>query len=251
MVDAVEDWASANNANGTPTTQYAINLSNGTMQTSTPSGLDDTYMGYKPFVTGDQQTVVWDLSANTQNTYTPALTAGNGWQGSQVTAHMGILNGYWIGHNTEGSDTQPMPVCTVAQADSAAVVIGSQSVLPYNPKYWGQFHTSGNWWLQGSGTNQYFVQSNFETAAAAPGPASELYAISFINVWAGTSYRLGHSYSVYQAVGSISEYYTQPHGHISHDGKLVMFGSDMLGNSRVVVFVMEVPLIAGTPPSFP
>jgi hypothetical protein len=52
-------------------------------------------------------------------------------------------------------------------------------------------------------------------------------------------------------MGSISSYWAQPHATISHDGKLVIFGSNMLGTSRIDLFGMEVPTTTGTPPAFP
>lgn len=258
MVNAAETWAHARLSSNT---FVAINLVTGATQSwAAPFLVDDAYIGYGDFATGDGQNVaVWDLDANTQIAQNPPLTGANGWQGGEATSHVAIMRGYWIAQNTEGSGSLPFPAAIISQSNPTTTVIGSTSAVPYCPKAVPQYHTSGNWWLQTPGSGQYFLQSTVGTLQISPNyPASEGHALSFVNVWAGTMYRLGHSYSVNPAT---NYYYEQPHAHISHDGKLVMFGSNMLqtptaiapnaGSKQVDLFVMEVPLQAGTPPSFP
>lgn len=245
-VNGTESWAFGN----TPSAMYALNLKNGTQLTWTPSRVDDTYGGFADSVTGDQQSQVWLPDTNSQVAITPSLTAAGGWLDGQTTSHGASLRGYFVYFNTDGRSVAPMPAAVIDQTTGNAV-FGTQSSPPYAAKYWGEFHLSGHWWLQSAGTDQYLLQSNFGAPGSVPGSATEQYALSFVNVGAGTEYRLGFSYSDYNSIGSISNYYTQPHATISHDGKLVIFGSDMMGTSRIDVFAMEVPLTTGTPPSYP
>jgi Chitobiase/beta-hexosaminidase C-terminal domain len=254
MINATETWAHAR----TGTQFVALNLTTGATQSWTPAGIDDAYVGYGDFATGDGQEQTWNLDANTQISYVPTLTSGNGWPGGQATSHVAVMRGFWIAFNTQGTGSLPMPAATIAQGSPSSTVIGSTSVLPFSPKCFPQWHTSGNYWLQPSGTGQYFLMSNIGTASASY-PATEWYANSFINVWAGTLFRLGHNYSTVPNPGTY--YYEQPHAHVSHDGKLVMFGSNMLqtptspapaaGSKHIDLFIQETPLIAGSPPSFP
>jgi hypothetical protein len=248
--NAAETWCIANNAGGdNGTAMYALNLTNGKAITWNVSA-DDSYVAYGDFVSGDQQSKIWSLDTNTQFNINPELTAANGWLDSEPTSHGGSLRGYYIYFNTDGNSTAPMQAAVIDQSTGAAT-IGSETALPHNPKYWGEYHVSGEWWLQSPGADQYILQSNWDTPSGAPGPASEQYAMTLINVWAGTGYRLGFSYSNYINIGSMSDYWTQPHASISHDGKLVIFGSDMLGTSRIDLFAIEVPVTPGVPPSFP
>lgn len=252
-VDANEDWVSMNDAATSGTTEYALNLVTGATQTLVVGGsLDDTYMGYGPFVTGDQQGAVWDLVNNTTINYSPALTSGNGWQLSQATAHGGTLRLGWTFFNSEGSFSTPYPVAIISSTAPATLpntAIGTTTVTPFQVKAWGSQHQSGHWWLQ-SGSNQYSLNSSFGSGVGA---TSELYGITFFNFNAGAGFRLGHSYSVLGAISGCASpcYYTQPHATIAHDGKIVGFETDMLGSTRVDYMLMEVPVTTGTPPSFP
>jgi hypothetical protein len=252
---ADEVWIIGNNANSSANEAFALNLQTGVTQTWS-TAQDDMDVGYGHYVTGDGQSQVWNLDTNTQVSYSKQLTAANGWAGSEATFHGSSLRGYWVFYNTNYGDGV-IPVATIGNTSSnaARVTIGAANTAPYMSEYWGQFHGSGEWWLQTPGPDQYFLQSNWSTPSSGWSANAE-YAITFWNVGAGQGYRLGHSYSDYVTIGSTSNYWTQPHAHVSHDGKLVIFGSDMRGHGgtnydRVDLFLMEVPLQSGTPPSFP
>ena len=252
---ADEVWIIGNNANSGGSEAFALNLQTGATETWSKSQ-DDIYVGYGHYVTGDGQTQVWDLDTNTQMSYSEQLTSGNGWAGSEPTYHGSSMRGYWAFYNTDlGNGVIPVATIGNTSSNAAQVSIGSGSTPPYMTEYWGQFHGSGEWWLQTPGADQYFVQSNWSTPSSGWAANAE-YAITFWNVGTGQGYRLGHSYTDYVTIGSTSNYWTQPHAHVSHDGKLVIFGSDMRGHGqtnydRVDLFLMEVPLQPGTPPAFP
>jgi hypothetical protein len=252
---ADEAWIIGNNANSSANEAYALNLQSGTTRTWSVAQ-DDMDVGYGHYVTGNGQSEAWDLDSNTQVSYSKRLTAANGWAGSEPTFHGSSMRGYWVFYNTNYGDGV-IPVATIGNtlSNAAQVTIGSASTAPHMSEYWGQFHGSGGWWLQTPGPDQYFVQSNWSTPSPGWSAAAE-YAITFWNVGTGQGYRLGHAYSDYVMIGKTSNYWTQPHAHVSHDGKLVIFGSDMRGHGqtnydRVDLFLMEVPLQSGTPPPFP
>ncbi len=252
---ADEVWIIGNNANSSANEAFALNLQTGVTQTWS-IGQDDMYVGYGHYVTGDGQTQVWDLDTNTQVSFSEELTAANGWSGGEATFHGSSTRGSWIFYNTNyGKGVLPVATIGDTSSNAAQVTIGSGATAPYMSEYWGQFHGSGEWWLQTPGANQYFLQSNWSTPSSGWSANAE-YAMTFWNVGTGQGYRLGHAYSDYETIGSTSNYWTQPHAHVSHDGKLVIFGSDMRGHGqtnydRIDLFLMEVPLQSGTPPSFP
>ncbi len=252
---ADEVWIIGNNGNSSKNEAFALNLQTGVTQTWSV-GQDDIYVGYGHYVTGDGQSQVWDLDTNTQMSYAEQLTSGNGWASSEPTFHGSSMRGYWAFYNTSyGKGVIPVATIGNTSSNAALVTIGSGGTAPYMSEYWGQFHGSGEWWLQTPGADQYFLQSNWSTPSSGWSANAE-YAITFWDVGTGQGYRLGHSYSDYVTIGSTSNYWTQPHAYVSHDGKLVIFGSDMRGHGqtnydRVDLFLMEVPLQSGTPPSFP
>lgn len=286
MVNAAETWISGNNAASSASAMFALNIGAtgaasavGTALTWT-TGVDDTYVGYGDFVYTDQNEAnIWDLDNSTTGTnafiaVSPTF-GGNANFSGDATSHMAVMRGWWVATSTINSAASPMPAGTLQPITGTNNAIGTTTTLPRNPKYLGSYHTSGNWWLQPNGTGQYYLQSNFhQTSDPGSQPASEAYAASFVNVWNDTLFRLGFLYSddenaflsgspLATKVGgtgscpsNIACYWSQPHMHISHDGKVAIFGSNMRGAAqtsftRIDLFLMEVPLTTGTPPSFP
>lgn len=251
-VNDTETWATANAGNNTAF--LAINLTTGAQISQANGNLggntDDTYTaasaGAGNFSTGDQQSKLWNLDTNTLIPYSQAL--------GFTSSHMAAMRGFYACFNSSGSGSLPFPAAVIAQNTSATVTLGTQSTPPFFPKGSNTpFHTCGYWWLQPPTTGQYFLQS-IAGVQGSQYPASESYALTFLNVWAGTGNRLGFTYG--RNLGTLSgnsdaSYYTQSWGHLSHDGKLVVFGSEMQTGTRLEFFVMEVPVISGTPPSFP
>ena len=187
---ADEVWIIGNNANSSANEAFALNLQTGVTQTWS-IGQDDMYVGYGHYVTGDGQTQVWDLDTNTQVSFSEELTAANGWSGGEATFHGSSTRGSWIFYNTNYGDGV-IPVATIGDTSSnaAQVTIGSGATAPYMSEYWGQFHGSGEWWLQTPGANQYFLQSNWSTPSSGWSANAE-YAMTFWNVGTGQGYRLG------------------------------------------------------------
>jgi hypothetical protein len=274
MINAQETWATANNSNGAKTTIYTLNLTNGTAATissSTVGSLDDTYVGYGQPTTnncfsGDVppgQAYSYNLDTSAVLPANPALTTSN-WVGYNGFSHQASLNGYWTAlESNKGGGTMQILKLRGDGTDNA-----NSNILW--PKYWGQYHMCGHWWTQGSGTNQFMLISmDWVSGSSLPSgwSSTENYALSFVNPDTGNTYRLGFHYSVSgQSGGNVaagtgvgftgspggaSQYYSQAHASISHDGKLVIFGSNMGNQARIDLFVAEVPLIAGTPGTFP
>lgn len=280
MVNAAETWVTGNNVASSANAMFALNIGAtgaasavGTALTWS-TGVDDTYIGSGDFVYSDGNAAnIWDLDNSTTGTnafiaVSPSF-GGNANFSGDATSHMAAMRGWWIATSTINTATLRMPAGTLQPVTGTNNVIGTTSSLPSNPKYLGSYHASGNWWLQPTGTGQYYLQSNFHQTSDPSGqPATEKYAASFVNVWANSLFRLGFLYSddeasllsgspLATAVGSGNvAYWSQPHMHISHDGKVAIFGSNMRGAAqtsytRLDLFLMEVPLTTGTPPSFP
>lgn len=256
-VNDTETWATANAGNGTPF--LALNLVNGTSISQASGNLggstDDTYAaasaGGGNFSTGDQQTKLWNLDTNSLISYSsiPGFT----------TSHMAVMRGFYACFDSSGSGSLPFPAAVIAQNSSATTTLGTQSTPPYLARGSNTaFHNCGYWWLQSPTTGQYFLLS-IAGVQGGSWPASESYALNFVNPWGTASpntntYRLGFTYGRNLSTmtgNSDPSYYTQSWGHLSHDGKVVIFGSEMQGGTRIDMFAMEVPVTAGTPPSFP
>jgi len=258
MVNAQETYMTA----GSGSAFYFINLTTGVTGTYA-HGIDDVYGGYgEPtghacVMTDASPDGAYDIETATFNLLNPALTGSN-WDGSNFF-HQPSLNGYWttMGSNAGSGHMQILKIFADGTNNANSGV--------FWPKYYGQFHNSGHWWLQGNGTNQYQLMSTDDATGFGSGwSASENYALTYINPDTGNSYRLGFHYSwsgesggnmpaggPASGPGGANQYWSQAHASPSHDGKIVIFGSNMLNQARIDLFVMEVPLIAGTPPSFP
>jgi hypothetical protein len=277
MINAQETFATANNGNTGDSIVYTLNLTNGTAATvskaSLGGSLDDLYVGYgKPTTnncfSGDVppgNAYSYNLDTSTLLPANPTLTTSN-WVGFNGFSHQASLNGYWtaLESNKGGGTMQILKLRGDGTNNAASDILWS--------KYWGQYHMCGHWWTQGSGTNQYMLISmdwNASGNSSLPSgwASTENYALSFVNPDTGNTHRLGFHYSVCgqssgnvaagsgigfsSAPGGASQYYSQAHASISHDGKLVIYGSNMGNQARVDLFVAEVPITAGTPPSFP
>jgi hypothetical protein len=216
-----ETWATNNTSDNNGVT--ALNLNTRAVITRPISGIDEIYSGHgnSALVNSGSSSQVWNLDTNT---LTPlGLPFGN----LTTISHVPSMNGFWVAIDTNtGAGHMPMYRINADGTHSAAVMI---------PGYWGQWHNTGHW-QQDAGTAQYFLMSTW----ASPGSgwvASWRYGLIFIRTDDGSVRYLGGHYSE----GTSVDYYSQPHATQSHDGKLVVFGSNMLGGSRIDAFVMEVP----------
>lgn len=266
MVNAQETWATGNNSASSGDTAYSLNLTNGTASTQVGAArsVDDTYSGYgaptsDPVYSGDGSITSqysFDLATSTKISTSPAITGSN-WDGSN-SFHMPSMNGYWVtfGSQLGGGHMQMMKIFADGSNNANSAV--------FWPKFYGQFHNSGHWWNQGSGTAQWMVMSTDNAIGDSGWTQTEKYAISFVSPDTGATRRLGFHYSwsgesggnmaaggPASGPGGASQYFSQAHATISHDGKLVLFSSNMLNQARTDAFVMEVPLTSGTPAAFP
>jgi hypothetical protein len=216
-----ETWATMNGSGGGVVT--ALNLSTRSVIRQTVSGLDEIYSGYNnaALINAGSGSLVWDLANNR------LLPIGLPYGNLRTISHVASMRGFWTAIDTV-TGTGKMPLFRIYED-------GSHSAAVNIPGYWGQWHTSGHW-QQAEGTSQYFLLSNWDMPSSGWTPAWR-YALLFVRTSDGGVRHLGGHYSE----GSGSDYYSQPHATQSHDGKLVVFGSNMLGGSRIDAFLMEVP----------
>jgi hypothetical protein len=253
---ADETWIIGNNGNSSKNTAYALNLHTGVTRTWNITQ-DDMNVGYGHYVTGDAQTQIWELDSNTQVSYSTQFTAANGWSGSEATFHIASTRGQWVAYNTNAGGGI-VPLGTIGNLPTNLNNVTLASVA--ENEYWGQFHGSAKWWTQNPSAGQYFLQSSWSSYQSG-WSANALYALTWYNAQTGAGYRQGHSYSTVQpnagATGNfgtsnnINGYYSQPHATTSHDGKLTIYGSTMLGSARVDLFATETPVTPGQPYAFP
>ena len=117
---------------------------------------------------------------------------------------------------------------------------GSHSQVSTFQGYYGQWHNCGHW-KQSAGLDQYMLYSMW--SAPSNGWTSSLqYALVFARCDNGSTAVLGHHYSVLPP-STTDIYWSQPHATQSTDGRIVLFGSNMLNGPRLDVFLMEVPVL--------
>jgi hypothetical protein len=231
QLNSAETWATALGPSSGSVT--ALNLKTGRSIVRTGlSSLDEIYMGYNNTALvnrGSTATQVWNLDTDSLKTYTrPSSNFG--------VSHCPSMNGFWMifDSNTGGGYIR---WARLYEDGSCSAPISQAN------GYWGQTHSSGHWWQQPGGASQWFLVSNDQH----PGngwTANQLYNLLFVNSADGRCHVLGHHYSDSDryATGGTDGYYAQPHATQSTDGRIVVFGSNMLNGPRIDAFLMEVPV---------
>jgi hypothetical protein len=230
QLNQAETWATARNPSGSAVT--AVNTTTGTVITQTLTGIDELYSGYNNVVlincdaggSGPTAAYVWNLDTN-------ALTSINLPFGNiNLISHVPSLRGFWVvsDANTGGGS---MPLYRINED-------GSHALSCTQNFYYGQSHTCGHW-KQSAGLAQYYMMSMDDAPGSGWTPSLQ-YAIVFVRCDNGSSGVLGHHYSVLPP-STTDSYWSQPRATQSTDGRIVLFGSNMLDGPRLDVFLMEVP----------
>jgi hypothetical protein len=213
-----ETWATAKYSGGAT----ALNLSTGSVITQAIGSFDEIYSGSNniAFINDGASSLVWNLDTNT-------TTAIGALSGRSSPFHLASMRDYWVWIDSNaGGGVFPL----VRAAENGTL---NSSVSASG--YWNQLHNSGHW-KNGSGTDQWFLLSTWSSGVSAWMEYNNI----FYNLGSGATKVLGGHYSESPAT-TADDYRSQPHTTQSHDGKLVMFSSNMLDGSRVDVFVQEVP----------
>jgi hypothetical protein len=231
--DRNDDWFIALSA--TAGQVIGFQRSTGTQRARSFSGLDEMYLdtdGRYALIYArigsipNAQAPVWDLQADAvQN-----ITIPGGF-----VFHVPALRGFWMHHDSYSGNGLRLYRLTAGGA-------GTQ-VSNFGGGYTGDQHSSGGW-LQEPGTGQYYVMSSWDSRWDSYNfPLKQ--AIGYIRADAGDIRLVAHHYSAITnqaAAGGADSYWSQPHAHVSPDGTLIMFTSNMNGTSRVDTFLAEVPV---------
>jgi hypothetical protein len=235
MMNDDETWATAKSSTSSTATATALNLTTGSVITQGPyTSFDDFYAGSGnvAFINrGGTNSAMWDLDANTVTTYSRPNS-------NFAVVHVPTLDGYWVTFDPNTGSGSLRWTRNLPDGSNTGSTAGAG--------YWGQIHNSG-FWRNGSGADQWFLMSCWDNSGTWT--AGMRYSLNFVEASGFTRRVLGHHYSL--AVngqetnpGGTDGYWSQPHATQSPDGKLVMFGSNMLDSSRIDVFLMEVPRAA-------
>jgi hypothetical protein len=207
---------------------------------------------YVAMVTDGQDGVIWDLktdqiigSVNRQ----PYSTDGTG-----SFAHNSSSAGFFISINPDLSWPSRYWLLDPSQVPIKPLYIS-------NNAFWGGEHKSGNWiqdstdWPNGDFRRQWVVSSSYSPVTSnnslfIGGGGAQGYlrynggpttTDPMSRTTNSTDFRLlCHSYH------ATSDYWALPFGTTSPDGKIFIFNSDMMASGRFDLFVVEVPLTAGT-----
>ncbi len=210
----------------------ALRLSDGLVRnTGVKSGLNEMYSGYNNVAflnRGATASEMWDLDTDTYTTY--SRTNSN-----FFVVHVPNMKGYWVVFNSNsGGNLRWARQNENGSSDGEVIGAG----------YWGQIHNSGHW-ENGSGPDQYFLNSCWDYSA---GWATQnmRYSLNLFEARNFTRKCLGHHYSqaangVNTNAGGTNGYWSQPHANQSIDGKLVIYGSNMLDSARIDLFALELP----------
>lgn len=230
QLNQAETWATGLNPNDSAVT--AVNTTTGKVITQTLKGIDEIYSGYNDVAlincdaggSGATAAYVWNLNSN-------ALTSLDlPWDNINFVSHLPSLRGFWVVSDAN-SGGGTMRLYRINED-------GSHALACTQNFYYGQSHTCGHW-RQSAGLDQYYMMSMDDAPGSGWTPSLQ-YAIVFVRCDNGSSAVLGHHYSVLPPA-STDSYWSQAHATQSNDGRIVLFGSNMLNGPRLDVFLMEVP----------
>ncbi len=231
QLNQAETWATGLNPNDSAVT--AVNTATGKVITQTLTGIDELYSGYNNVAlincdsggSGASAGYVWNLDTNTLTSL--GLPYGN----MGTVNHVPSMRGFWIAIDSiTGLGT--MPIFQINEDGSHAQISKLQG-------YYGQYHSCGHW-KQSAGLDQYILYS-MDDAPSSGWTTSMQYGLVFVRCDNGSTAVLGHHYSVLPPT-TTNSYWSQAHATQSTDGRIVLFGSNMLNGSRLDVFLMEVPV---------
>jgi hypothetical protein len=145
--------------------------------------------------------------------------------------HLPSMRGFWIAADSM-TGLGSMPLYQIKEDGSHTKVSNLQG-------YYGQYHACGHW-KQSAGLDQYVLYSMDDAPSNGWTPSLQ-YAMVFVRCDNGSTRVLGHHYSVLPPA-TTNSYWSQAHATQSPDGRIVLFGSNMLNGPRLDVFLMEVPV---------
>jgi hypothetical protein len=232
QLNAAETWATGIAPGGGAVT--AVNTTTGKVITQTVGGLDELYSGYNDVAlincdsggSGPTAGYVWNLDTNT------LTSVGMPYGPMPYVSHCPSMRGFWVATDTY-TGNGGMPLYKINED-------GSHSQLSTFQGYYGQWHACGHW-KQSAGLDQYILYSMWDPPATGWTPSLQ-YALVFCRADTGSTSVLGHHYSVLPP-STTDSYWSQPHATQSTDGRIVLFGSNMLDGPRIDVFLMEVPVL--------
>lgn len=232
QLNQTESWATALNSDGTAVT--AINTTTGKVISQNLAGIDELYSGYDDVAlincdgTGvaSPSAYVWNLDTNEVG----SIGLPFGVMGK--ISHVPSMRGFWVATDTV-TGGGVMPLYLIGED-------GTHSQSSSFQGYYGGWHSCGHW-RQTAGPNQYALYSMW--GAPEQGWTKSLeYALVFARCSDGSTATLGHHYSRIPAAAT-HPYWSQPRATQSSDGRLVLFGSNMLDGPRLDLFLMEVPRV--------
>lgn len=204
----------------------ALRLSDGTVLShGSQTSLDEIYSGYGNVALvnrGETSSQLWNLDTDSFTGYSrPNSNFG--------PSHAPALRGFWmLGDSNTGGGfirwARTYPDNTSGSSMSQAC------------GYWNQWHSSGFWWNQTAGNSQWFMTSYWQNGVTA----NLEYGLVYINSGNASCRFLGYHYSQSPAT-TTDDYWSQPHATISVDGKITVYGSNMLDGPRIDAFLVETP----------
>jgi hypothetical protein len=231
QLNQAETWATALNPDDSAVT--AVNTTTGKVLSRTLPSIDEVYSGYGNVAlincdrrgTGPPSAHVWKLDDN------KLASIGLPFDDMSNSAHVASMRGFWVATDTV-TGRGGMPLYLIREDGSHAQVSTFEG-------YYGNWHSCGHW-KQPAGLDQYALYSMWD--APKKGWTKSLqYALMFARCDDGSTATLGHHYSAVPAT-TTHEYWSQPRATQSSDGRIVLFGSNMLDGPRLDVFLMEVPV---------
>ena len=210
---------------GTVPTGQSLSLSFG--------GLDEPYLERdgRYVMVNASSTQIWDLATNTVSSFTPPSNTSVG--------HVPSLRGFFVlGDVMTGCGTTPQ-----WRVDPSPARSNTQFATLNG--YYPDSHNSGMWVqrdaeLGNDLTRQWYLRTSYDWSYAGSGTGVK-EGLAFLRL-NGSEYKLLlHHYSVKPTAGA-DDYWSEPRGTLSVDGKLAMFDSNMNNGPRTDVFVAEVPV---------
>jgi hypothetical protein len=231
QLNQAETWATGLSPNDSAAT--AVNTTTGKVITQPLTGIDEIYSGYNDVALincdsggrGATAGYVWNLATNTLTSL--GLPFGD----LPTVNHLPSMRGFWIAADSM-TGLGSMPLYQIKEDGSHTKVSNLQG-------YYGQYHACGHW-KQSAGLDQYVLYSMDDAPSNGWTPSLQ-YAMVFVRCDNGSTRVLGHHYSVLPPA-TTNSYWSQAHATQSPDGRIVLFGSNMLNGPRLDVFLMEVPV---------
>ena len=215
------------------TTVVAWNSATGQSLSRSFSGLDEPYLERdgRYIMVNASPTQIWDLTTNTVSSISAP--------GNASLFHVPALRSFFMATDVN-TGTGITPLWRVDPSPAR-----SNSQFTTLNGYYPDAHASGMWVkrdaeLGNNLTRQWFLRTSFDWSYAGSGGGVK-EGLAFLRLNGSEFKLLLHHYSVKPTAGA-DDYWSEPRGTLSVDGKLAMFDSNMNNGPRTDVFVAEVPV---------